>query len=210
LFDTIEADRVLGCVAYPAATMKAPGVIRHVEGDRFPIGELDGAETARAKEVAAAFTRAGFRSRVVTNIRAELWLKAWGSVSFNPISALSRATMAGICRLPETRVLAAAMMAEAQSIALKFGITFRHTIEERLLGAEKVGDHKTSMLQDLEVQNQLEVEALVGAMLELGRLTGTPTPAIEAVYALTKLLDRTTRAASRQKRPRRVARFKAA
>jgi ketopantoate reductase len=210
LFDAIEADRIIGCVAYPAATVVAPGIVRHVEGDRFPIGELDGGETERVKEVVAAFTRAGFRSRVINDIRAELWLKAWGSLSFNPISALSHATMAGICRLPETRELAGVMMAEAQSIASKLGIVFRHTIEERLLGAEKVGDHKTSMLQDWEAENQLEVEALVGAILEMGRLTGTPTPVIETVYALTKLLDHTARAASRQKRARRAANFKAA
>ena len=210
LFDTIEADRIIGCVAYPAATVVTPGIVQHVEGDRFPIGELDGAETGRVKEVVAAFTRAGFRSRVISDIRAEHWLKAWGSLSFNPISALSHATMAGICRLPETRKLAGVMMAEAQSIASKLGIVFRHTIEERILGAEKVGDHKTSMLQDWEAENPLEVEALVGAILEMGRLTGVPTPVIETVYALTKLLDHTTRAVSRQKRARRAANFKAA
>ena len=198
LSDTIEADRIIGCVAYPAATVVAPGVVRHIEGNRFPVGELDGAETERAKGVVTAFTRAGFKSRVIDDIRDELWLKAWGSVSFNPISALSHATMAGICRLPETRALAAVLMLEAQSIALKLGITFRHTIEERLLGAEKVGEHKTSMLQDWEGSNQLEVEALVGAVLEMGRLTGTATPGIEAIYALTKLLDQTTQAARRQ------------
>jgi 2-dehydropantoate 2-reductase len=198
LSETIEADRIIGCVAYPAATVAAPGVIRHVEGNRFPVGELDGAETERANEVVAAFTRAGFKSRVITDIRDELWLKAWGSVSFNPISALSHATMAGICRSPETRALAAVLMQEAQSIASKLGITFRHTIEERLLGAEKVGEHKTSMLQDWEAKSQLEVEALVGVVLEMGRLTGTATPGIEAIYALTKLLDQTTQAASRQ------------
>jgi ketopantoate reductase len=210
LSDKIEADRIIGCVAYPAAAVVAPGVIRHVEGDRFPLGELDGVETQRAKEVSDAFTRAGLRSRVLTDIRAELWLKAWGSVSFNPISALSHATMAGICRLPETRKLAVAIMAEAQSIAAKLGVTLRHTIEDRVLGAAKVGDHKTSMLQDWEAENPLEVEALVGAILEMGRLTGTPTPIIEAVYALTKLLDQTTQAASSLKRARRTANIKAA
>ena len=209
LSDTIEADRIIGCVAYPAATVVAPGIVRLVEGNRFAVGELDGAETERAKKVVAALTRAGFKSRVITDIRAELWLKAWGSVSFNPISALSHSTMAGICRLPETRALAAMLMQEAQSIASKLGVTFRRTVEERLLGAEKVGEHKTSMLQDLEAGNRLEVEALVGAVLEMGRLTGTATPAIEAVYALTKLLDQTTQAASSREVARRLTNIKA-
>jgi ketopantoate reductase len=210
LSDAVEADRIIGCVAYPAAAVIAPGVIRHVEGDRFPLGELDGVETERAKKVSDAFTRAGLRSRVLTDVRAELWLKAWGSVSFNPISALSHATMAGICRMPETRKLTIAIMAEAQSIAAKLGIAFRHTIEERLLGAEKVGEHKTSMLQDWEAENPLEVEALVGSVVEIGRLTNTPIPVIEAVYALIKLLDQTTQAASSLKRARRRAHIKAA
>jgi ketopantoate reductase len=210
LSGSIEADRIIGCVAYPAATVTVPGSVRHVEGDRFSIGELDGAETRRAKEVAAALTRAGFRSRLIGDIRAELWLKAWGSLSFNPISALTHATMAEIGSLSEARKLAADMMAEAETIASKLGITFRHTIEERLLGAEKVGAHKTSMLQDVEAGNQLEVEAIIGAVLEMSRLTDTPAPVIRAVYALTKLLDQTTRAAKKHKRPRRVARFQAA
>ena len=209
LSDTIEADRIIGCVAYPAAILVAPGVVRHVEGDRFPVGELDGAETERAKKVSDAFTRAGLRSRVLTDIRAELWLKAWGSVSFNPISALSHATMAGICRMLESRTLVETIMAETESIAAKLGITFRHTIEERVLGAERVGEHKTSMLQDLEAGNPLEVEALVGAVLEMGRLTGTPTPVIDVIYALTKLLDQMTQAASSREVARRPANIKA-
>jgi ketopantoate reductase len=126
---------------------------------------------------------------VISDIRAEIWLKAWGSLSFNPISALTHATMAEICRYPGTRQLAADMMAEAQAIAEKLGITFRHTIEKRLEGAEKVGAHKTSMLQDVESGHQLETEALVGSVMEMGRITDTPTPAISAVYALLKLLE---------------------
>ena len=169
--------------------LAAPGVIEHVEGERFPVGELDGRETERAKMISDALIKAGLKSRVITDIRAEIWLKAWGSLTFNPISALSHATMAGICRFPETRQLAVAMMTEAQAIASKLGITFRHTIEQRVEGAEKVGEHKTSMLQDLEAGKPLENEALVGAILEMGRLTDTPTPMIEAVYALVKLLD---------------------
>ena len=153
--------------------------------------------------ISDALIKAGFKSRVITDIRAEMWLKAWGSLTFNPISALSHATMAGICRYPETRQLAVAMMTEAQAIASKLGITFRHTIEQRVEGAEKVGEHKTSMLQDLEAGKPLENEALVGAILEMGRLTNTPTPVIESVYALIKLLDEVTQA-NRAATPRRL------
>jgi ketopantoate reductase len=194
LSEAIHADRILGCVAYPAAALAAPGVVQHVEGERFPVGELDGRESERAKKISDALIKAGFKSRVLTDIRAEMWLKAWGSLTFNPISALSHATMAGICRYPETRQLAVAMMTEAQAIASKLGITFRHTIEQRVEGAEKVGEHKTSMLQDLEAGKPLENEALVGAILEMGRLTNTPTPVIESVYALVRLLDVVTQA----------------
>jgi ketopantoate reductase len=194
LSEAIHADRILGCVAYPAAALSAPGVVEHVEGERFPVGELDGRESERATRISDALIKAGLKSRVLTDIRAEIWLKAWGSLTFNPISALSHATMAGICRFPETRRLAVAMMTEAEVIASKLGITFRHTIEQRVEGAEKVGEHKTSMLQDLEAGKPLENEALIGAILEMGRLTDTPTPVIESVYALVKLLDDVTQA----------------
>jgi ketopantoate reductase len=194
LADRIDADRIMGCVAYPAAALVSPGVIEHVEGERFPVGELDGQETERAKLVSDVLIKAGFKSRVIKDIRAEIWLKAWGSLTFNPISALSHATMTGICCFPETRRLAVAMMTEAQHIASKLGITFRHTIEQRVEGAEKVGEHKTSMLQDLEAGKPLEVEALIGAILEMGRMTDTPTPVIESVHALVKLLDHETQA----------------
>lgn len=192
LSEAIHADRILGCVAYPAAAISAPGVIHQVEGDRFPVGDLDGTESERAKRISDALIKAGFKSRVINDIRAEMWLKAWGSLTFNPISALTHATMAGICRHPETRRLAVAMMTEAETIAAKLGITFRHTIEQRVEGAEKVGEHKTSMLQDLEAGKPLENEALIGAILEMGRLTDTPTPVIQSVYALVKLLDDVT------------------
>ena len=135
--------------------------------------------------------KAGFKSRVITDIRAEIWLKAWGSLTFNPISALSRATMAGICRFPETRKLAVAMMTEAQAIASKLGITFRHTIEARVEGAEKVGEHKTSMLQDLEAGRRIEIDALIGSVIEMAELVDVPTPSIRAVHALLELLDKT-------------------
>jgi len=194
----VDPGRIIGCVAYPAAAILEPGVIQHVEGDRFPLGELDGAESPRCQNLVKAFMDAGLRSRVIDNIRAEIWLKAWGTLSFNPISALTHATMIDICRFPETRELAARMMREAEEIAGKLGIAFRRTIERRIEGAENVGAHKTSMLQDVEAGRSLEIEALVGAVIELGRLTETPSPAIETVYACVKLLDKTfTEAKSR-------------
>jgi len=185
----IDPARIIGSVVYPAA-VKELGVIRHVEGDRFPVGELDGAETDRVKWVHDVLVSGGLRSRVLTDIRAEIWLKAWGNLCFNPISALSHATLVDICQFPETRQLAADMMAEAQAVAEKLGITFRHTIEKRIAGAESVGAHKTSMLQDVEVGRSLETEALVGSILEVAELTGTPAPSIKAVYACVKLLNK--------------------
>ncbi len=187
----VEARRIIGCVVYPAAAVTEPGVVQHVEGDHFPLGELDGSNSTRCRTLMQAFIDAGFRSRVIDNIRAEIWLKAWGTLSFNPISALTHATMVEICRFPETRQLAARMMREAEETAGKLGITFRRTIERRLEGAEGVGAHKTSMLQDVEAGRELEIEALIGAIIELSRLTQTPSPAIDAVYACVKLLNKT-------------------
>jgi 2-dehydropantoate 2-reductase len=189
LTSTIDVDRIIACVVYPAATVLAPGVIQHVEGNRFPVGELDGKLTDRVKTIEALFVRSGLKSRVLTDIRAEIWLKALGTLAFNPISALTHATMVEICRFAETRQLATSMMKEAQNIAEKLGISFRHTIEKRIEGAEAVGWHKTSMLQDVEAGRPLEVEALVGAIIEMGGLTHTKTTTIDAVYALIKLLD---------------------
>ena len=131
------------------------------------------------------------KAPVLDDIRAEIWLKLWGNLAFNPISALSRATLAGICRYPPSRAVAAAMMAEAQSVANKLGVSFRVTLEKRIAGAERVGNHKTSMLQDVEAARTLEIDALLGSVVELARLTDTPTPHIDTVYALTKLLAKT-------------------
>ena len=186
----IDASRIIGCVVYPAAAVTAPGVIHHVEGDRFPVGELDGSETERVKRVHDMFVKSGLKSRVLTDIRSEIWLKAWGNLSFNPISALTHATLVDICQFPETRHLAATMMEEAQTIAKKLGVTFRVTIDKRIAGAESVGAHKTSMLQDVEAGRSLETEALIGSVLEMARLTETPAPAIEAIYACVKLLNK--------------------
>src|SRR6266853_2547581 len=187
----IPPERVVGCVVYPAAELIAPGVVKHIEGDRFPVGELDGTSSERVQRVSQCFARAGFKAPVLDDIRAEIWLKLWGNLTFNPISALTRSTLVDICQYPPTRELAAAMMTEAQTIAHKLGITFRIGLEKRIAGAEKVGRHKTSMLQDVEAGRAPEIEALVGAVVELGRLTHTRTPHIDSVYALTKLLAET-------------------
>jgi 2-dehydropantoate 2-reductase len=187
----IPAKRVIGCVVYPASELIAPGVIQHVEGDRFPVGEPDGSTSVRVTHVSECFIRAGFKAPVLDNIRAEIWLKLWGNLTFNPISALARSTLIDICQYPLSRDLAAAMMTEAQSVANRLGITFRLSLEKRIAGAERVGRHKTSMLQDVEAGRAPEVDALVGSVVELARLTETPTPHIDTVYALTKLLAKT-------------------
>lgn len=189
--DKIPADRVIGCVVYPASELIAPGVIKHIEGDRFPVGELDGSISERVTRVSECFTKGGFKAPVLDNIRAEMWLKLWGNLTFNPISALSHSTLQDICQYPLTRELASSMMTEAQTIANKLGIEFRVPLEKRIAGAEKVGKHKTSMLQDVEAGRDPEIDALVGSVVELGRLTETPTPHINTVYSLVKLLAKT-------------------
>ncbi|MEO8058439.1 MAG: 2-dehydropantoate 2-reductase [Burkholderiales bacterium] len=187
----IPAERVLGCVVYPASELVAPGVVQHIEGDRFPLGELDGSISERVNRVSACFINAGFKAPVLDNIRSEIWLKLWGNLTFNPVSSLSHATLVDICQFPLTHALAAAMMTEAQTVANKLGITFRVSIDKRIAGAEKVGKHKTSMLQDVEAGRAPEIDALVGAVTELARLTDTPTPHIDTAYALVKLLAHT-------------------
>jgi 2-dehydropantoate 2-reductase len=187
----IPCERVIGCVVYPAAELVAPGVVKHVEGNRFPVGEPDGQSTERVLRVSECFIRGGLQAPVLADIRAEIWLKLWGNLTFNPISALSRATLADICQYAPSRAVAAAMMTEAQIVANKLGVTFRVSIEKRIAGAERVGHHKTSMLQDVESARTLEIDALLGSVMELARLTDTPTPHIDTVYALTKLLAKT-------------------
>jgi 2-dehydropantoate 2-reductase len=187
----IDPRRVIGCVVYPASELVAPGVIRHIEGDRFPLGELDGTTTERVQQLATTFVNAGFKAPVLDNIRAEIWLKLWGNATFNPISCLAHSTLVDICQYPLTRELAANMMREAQQVAEKLGIAFRVSLDKRIAGAEKVGKHKTSMLQDVEAGREPEIDALVGSVIELARLTQMPTPHIDTVYALVKLLART-------------------
>lgn len=191
LFRAIDPDRIVGCIAYPAAEITEPGVIRHIEGTRFPVGELDGSESARVRRLSALFAEAGFKARVLTDVRSEIWLKLWGNLTFNPISALTHATLVDICRFPLTRELAAAMMTEARTIGERLGAGFRVTLERRIAGAESVGRHKTSMLQDVEAGKPLEIDGMLGAVVELAEVTGVEVPTLRALHACVGLLSRT-------------------
>jgi len=182
----IGPDRVIGCVVYPAAEVVEAGVIRHISGDRFSLGEPDGSRSPRVEALSRAFIRAGFKAPVKTDIRTEIWVKLWGNVAFNPISALTGGTLRQICTDPVTRALTRRIMGEAEAIAAEFGITMPIDVERRIDGAAGVGDHKTSMLQDFERGRPIELDAIVGAVAELGRLVDLPTPAIDAVFALTR------------------------
>ncbi|WP_457329940.1 2-dehydropantoate 2-reductase [Rhizobacter sp. P5_C2] len=187
----IEPERVIGGIVYPASELVEPGVVRVVEGNRFTLGELDGSRSERIEALSQAMMRAGFKSPVSKDIRAEIWVKLWGNLSFNPISALTHATLQDICRFPATRQLAARMMTEAQAIGEKLGVEFKISLDKRIAGAEAVGAHKTSMLQDVEHGRALELQALVGSVVELAQITQTPAPNIEAVYAVAGLLAQT-------------------
>ncbi|MCS6891467.1 MAG: 2-dehydropantoate 2-reductase [Rhodovarius sp.] len=183
--------RVIGCVVYPAAEVREPGVIEVIEGDRFTLGEPDGSRSERVVRLAEALIAAGLKAPIRPRIRDEIWVKLWGNLSFNPISALTHATLEQIVGDPGTRAVARAMMLEAQEIAEKLGVRFPITVDKRIEGAGAVGAHKTSMLQDLERGRPMEHEALVGAVAELGRITGTPTPIIDTVLALIRLRAQT-------------------
>lgn len=183
----IDPERVVGCVPYMAADVPQPGVVRHREGGYLPVGEPGDSRSRRAEALAELLEDAGFRSRVLEDVRSEIWLKAWGSLSFNPVSALTGATLAGICRDPGARGLVRAMMEEARAVGEALGVSFRRSIDRRIAGAEAVGEHETSMLQDLERGRPLELDALVGSVVELADLTGHPVPRIEAVYVLAQL-----------------------
>ncbi len=187
----IETERIIGCVVYPATELDAPGIIRHIEGDRFTLGELDGSRSERVQRLSQILARAGLKAPVRPRIRTDIWIKLWGNLAFNPVSALTRATLIDICRHPQARALIVAMMEEGQAVAERLGVTFGITIDQRIAGAEQVGAHKTSMLQDIEAGRATEVDALVGAVAELGRLADVPTPHIDAIYAAVKLLEHT-------------------
>ncbi|GAP33704.1 2-dehydropantoate 2-reductase [Piscinibacter sakaiensis] len=187
----IEPERIIGSIVYPAAELLAPGRVQVVEGNRFSLGELDGERTPRIEALSKALMAAGFKAPVSRDIRSELWVKLWGNLSFNPISALTHATLEDICRFPASRSLAAGMMAEGQAVAEALGVRFKISLEQRIAGAEAVGAHKTSMLQDVEAGRAPELAALVGAVAELGRIAGVATPRIDAIHAAMQLLAHT-------------------
>jgi 2-dehydropantoate 2-reductase len=188
---SIDSASIIGTVVYPASELVAPGVVKVIEGNRFTLGEPDGTKSPRIQALSEALTRAGFKAPISTDLRSEIWLKLWGNVVFNPVSALSHATLAGICGFEPTRALAAAMMAETQAVAEKLGVRIRISIDKRIAGAAAVGEHKTSMLQDVEAGRPLELAALMGSVVEMARLTETQTPHVDAVYAVASLLAKT-------------------
>jgi len=185
----IDSARVIGCIIYPSTSIIEPGVIEQTEGNRFTIGEPDGSKSERCRALADVFIKAGLRCPIRTNIRHDMWVKLMGNVAYNPISALTHATLIEIVQCPETRELAAAIMREAESVAQKLGIELGVSIEQRLAGAEKVGHHKTSMLQDIEAGKPTELEAIVGAVVELGEKLGVDLPNTKSVYERMKVLS---------------------
>ena len=189
----IAPSRVIGCVVYPSTEIVEPGVVRHMEGTRFAIGEPDGSKSERCRRIADSFINAGLRCPVRSNIRHDIWVKLMGNVAYNPISALTRATLIEIVQCPETRALAAAIMTEVDAVARKLGIDMGVSVDQRLEGAEKVGEHKTSMLQDIEAGKPTELEAIVGAIIELGEKLGVELPNTKSVYACVKLLEGASR-----------------
>ncbi|WP_108859907.1 2-dehydropantoate 2-reductase [Ruegeria sp. Alg231-54] len=186
-WDGFGPDRVLGCVVYPAAEVIAPGSIKHIEGNRFSLGEPDGSKSDRAAKLSAALSAAGLRAPVRPRIRDEIWLKLWGNLSFNPISALTHSTLDVLCADEGTRSVARGMMLEAQEVGEKLGVKFPIDVEKRLDGGAAVGAHRTSMWQDLELRRPMEINALVTSVQELGHLTGISTPTIDTVASLIKL-----------------------
>jgi 2-dehydropantoate 2-reductase len=187
---SIEAERVIGSLAYFSTEISEPGVIRHIEGNRLSLGEPDGTRSDRCRAIAAALIAAGLKAPVGTRIRHEIWVKLLGNVAFNPISALTRATLVQMVRHPEVSRLVREVMTETEAVANRLGIELPITIDQRMTGAENVGEHKTSMLQDLEAGRPMELEAVVGAVVELGARVGVDMPATRAVYACAKLLGR--------------------
>ncbi len=183
-WNALRPERAIGCIVYPATEVVEPGVIQHVYGDKFPIGEPSGEKTARIERLAEVMNAGGLRAPIMENIRDELWLKLWGNLCFNPISALTHATLDIIASDPGTRAVAKAMMLEAQDIATKQGVHFRVDVERRINGAGAVGAHKTSMLQDLERGRPMEIEPLVTVVQEMGRMMEVPTPTLDVVLSL--------------------------
>jgi 2-dehydropantoate 2-reductase len=184
----IGSERAIGCVVYPAVEVDAPGVVRHIEGRRFSLGEPSGERSRRVAAIARTLIAAGLQAPIRTDIRDEIWLKLWGNLSFNPISALTGATLAAIVADDGTRAVARAMMVEAEAVGTALGVRFPLDVDRRLAGGGAVGAHKTSMLQDFERNRRPEIEPVVGAVAELGRLTGVATPTVDTVLALVRRL----------------------
>lgn len=203
-WERLGPERAIGCVLYPAAEIVEPGVVRHVYGKKFPIGEPSGEKTTRIVKLHEAMTAAGFDAPIREDIRDEIWLKLWGNLCFNPISALTHATLDVITSNPATRAVSRAMMLEAKAIADRFGVHFRVDVERRIDGAGAVGAHKTSMLQDLEQGRPMEIDPLLTVVQEMGRLVGQATPIVDAVLALIKLREQTAQQ-DRAEVPARVA-----
>lgn len=189
---SIDPRHIVGSLVYLATEIVEPGVVRHTEGNRISIGEPDGSKSERVRLIGDALIKAGFKCPVTARIRTEIWVKILGNVAFNPISALTRATIVQMVRDPDVLILVRNIMTEVEAVANKLGIELPISIEKRIAGAEKVGEHKTSMLQDLEAGRPLELEAVVGAVLEIGERLGVSMPNTQAVYACTKLLERST------------------
>ncbi|MEU1618821.1 2-dehydropantoate 2-reductase [Streptomyces sp. NPDC005722] len=188
--EVLAPERAIGCVVYPATVIESPGVIRHLEGTRFSIGEPGGGVSDRCTQLSEAMIAGGLKCPVEPNLRDDIWIKLMGNVAFNPISALTRATMVDICKHPHTRRLVSQLMEETLDIAARVGSTPDISIEKRLRGAEGVGHHKTSMLQDLEAGKQLELDAIVTAVVEMADISGADAPNLRAVHAATDLLAR--------------------
>jgi 2-dehydropantoate 2-reductase len=193
IWDAIGPRRVIGCVVYPACEIESPGVIRRTDDNRFSLGEPDGSRSERAAALAKALIDAGLRAPLRSRIRGEIWVKLWGNVALNPLSALTRATLAQICGEPATRAFARNVMLEVQSVAEALGERMVVDVDARLNGAAEVGEHKTSMLQDLELGRPLEVDAVVSAVVELARVTSSQTPYLDALDGMIRLLVRNTR-----------------
>ncbi len=191
IWNRLGPERALGCVVWQAAEIEAPGVIAHHYGDRMPIGEPSGEKTARAVELGRLLTEAGIKSPVRPNLRNEIWLKLWGNLSFNPVSILTNGTLEGLASDPGTSRVIRTMMEEARAVAEALGVTFAVPIEERIAMAARVGAHRTSMLQDVEAGRPAELDALLGAVVELAALTGISTPGLKLVYDLAKFRSRT-------------------
>jgi 2-dehydropantoate 2-reductase len=184
---------VVGCVVYPATNVVEPGVIEHLEGNRFSLGEPDGSRSERVQSISAALVRAGLKAPVQTRIRSEIWLKVLGNATLNPVSALTRATLRQIVESPATRDLVRTLMEEVDSVARSLGVEVPLSIEKRMEGAAATGEHRTSMLQDLEQKRPLEIDALLGAVVELAEGAGVEVPSLRTVYGLTRLLDEVNR-----------------